>query len=238
LRDFLSPALSKNISTWHRRSRIAQRIASKNFFRLLGSVNNIFQPKEKFFIKKGYHHSASVIDFDDTSNTDEWQKEVYLLAKNILEEKNYKSVIDVGCGSAYKLINYLGSYKTIGIEVGDTFNWLKKNYPQHQWLSFEETKSSSLQCDLVICSDVIEHIKNPDTLLDFIKAIDCKQIVLSTPERNAVAGKNDYGPPENPAHFREWNDGEFKNYISKYFIIEDQRIFNDKSVTQIIICKK
>jgi len=179
-----------------------------------------------------------VIDFDDTSNTDEWQKDVYLMAKNILVEKKYKSVIDVGCGSAYKLINYLSEYKTTGIEVGDTFNWLKKTYPEHQWLSFEEMKPSSLQCDLVICSDVIEHIKNPNTLLEFIKSIDCKEIILSTPERNAVAGKNDYGPPENPSHFREWNEEEFKNYISKYFIIEDQRIFNDKSVTQVIICKK
>ncbi|HLK29514.1 MAG TPA: methyltransferase domain-containing protein [Puia sp.] len=230
--------MSKNISTWKRRSLIAQRILSKNFFRLFGNVNQSLQTKENFNIKKGYHHAASILDFDDTSNTDEWQKEVYLLAKEIVEQKKYQSVIDVGCGSAYKLVNYLGSYKTLGIEVGETLKWLKKNYPEHQWLSFEEADPSLLQFDVVICSDVIEHIDNPDTLLEFIKKIDCKEIILSTPEREAVAGKNDYGPPENPAHYREWNAEEFKNYISKYFVIEEQRIFNDKSVTQVIICKK
>lgn len=230
--------MNKGISTWQRRSKIAKRILSKKIFRLLGTVNSLFQSHEKFFIKKGYHHANSIIDFDDTSNTDEWQKEVYLLAKNILEEKKYRSVIDVGCGSAYKLINYLGSYQMAGIEVGETLNWLKKNYPEHAWLSFENTDPSTLQFDLVICSDVIEHIENPDTLLEFIKKINCRQIILSTPERESVAGKNDYGSPENPAHYREWDAAEFKNYISKYFVIEEQRIFNDKSVTQVIICKK
>jgi hypothetical protein len=230
--------LDNAISTWKRRLHIAQRIISKNFFRLCGIVNKLFQPKENFFIKKGYHHAAGVIDFDDTSNTDEWQKEVYLLARDILSEKNYQSVIDVGCGSAYKLIHYLGSYKTIGIEVESTYKWLKQKYPEHEWQQFDKTDPATLQADLIICSDVIEHIKNPDSLIEFISRIQSKQIIFSTPERNAVAGKNDYGPPENPAHFREWDADEFKNYISRYFVIQEQRIFNGKSVTQVITCKK
>jgi hypothetical protein len=233
-----SPYLGKRISTWKKRFLIAQRILPKKIFRLLGTVNKLFQPEEKFCIRKGYHHSESVMEFDDTSNTDEWQKEVYLFSKKYLEEKKYLSVIDVGCGSAYKLVNYMGSYKITGIETGETLGWLNRRYPGYEWLSFEEANPSSLQCDLVICSDVIEHFKNPDTLMGFIRAIDCKRIILSTPERDAVAGKNDYGPPENPAHYREWNAAEFKNYVSSYFVIEEQRIFNDKSVTQVIICKK
>lgn len=226
------------IPAWKRRLIIAKRISAKLFFKLFGSLNNLFQPEEKFCIKKGYHHTSSVIDFDDTSNTDEWQKEVYLLAKNILKEKNYQSVIDVGCGSAYKLIHYLGSYKTTGIEVEATYKWLTQNYPQRDWLPFDKIDPATLEADLIICSDVIEHINNPDILIKFIAEIKSKQIIFSTPERNAVAGINDYGPPENASHFREWNEDEFKNYISKYFVIDEQRIFNDKSVTQVIICKK
>jgi len=198
----------------------------------------LLQPLEVYCITKGYHHSAKAIDFDDTSNTDEWQKEVYLYAKKILEEKRYESVIDVGCGSAYKLIHYLGLYKTIGIEVGHTFNWLNKNYPERLWLRFDDLDPSGLQCDLVVCADVIEHLKDPDELLEFIREINCKEIMISTPERAAIAGKNDYGPPENPSHYREWNAEEFKKYLSKYFLIEEQRIFSGKSVTQVIIGKK
>jgi 2-polyprenyl-3-methyl-5-hydroxy-6-metoxy-1,4-benzoquinol methylase len=200
--------LDNAISTWKKRSHIAQRIISKNFFRLLGTVNKSILPKEKFCIKKGYHHAASVIDFDDTSNTDEWQKEVYLLARDVLAEKKYQTVIDVGCGSAYKLVHYLGSYKTVGIEVESTYKWLMQKYPEQEWLQFDKTDPSTLQADLIICSDVIEHIYNPNTLLEFIQRIDCKEIILSTPERESVAGKNDYGPPENPSHYREWNAEE------------------------------
>lgn len=226
------------ISTWKKRLHIAQRILSKKFFQLFGTVNTLFQPEEKFCIKKGYHHAGNVIDFDDTCNTDEWQKEVYLFAKDILANNNYHSVIDVGCGSAYKLIHYLGSYKTTGIEVGNTFTWLQQNYPEHEWLLFDKVNPATLQADLIICSDVIEHMENPDSLIAFISTIQSKQIIFSTPERNGIAGEKDYGPPENPSHYREWDAEEFKNYISGYFVIEEQRIFNARSVTQVISCKK
>ncbi len=225
------------ISTWKKRAHIARRIISKKFFQLFGTLNILFQPKEKFCIKKGYHHTGSVIDFDDTSNTDEWQKEVYLLAKDILAEKGFQSVIDIGCGSGYKLIQYLGAYKTIGIEVGKTYQWLKQNYPGREWLLFDETNPTTLYTDLIICSDVIEHNENPDSLIAFIRSIQSKQIIFSTPERNGIAGKKDYGPPENLSHYREWDAHEFKNYISRYFVIEEQRIFNSRSVTQVITCK-
>ena len=230
--------MGNSISNWKRRYRIAQRLLAKSIFRLLGPANKFLLRRQQFCIKKGYHHAGSVIDFDDTSNTDEWQKEVYQLAKKIAGEKNYLSVIDLGCGSAYKLLHYLGDYETTGIEVGETLRWLKKNHPQRKWLSFEATNPSTLHCDLLICSDVIEHVKNPDELLAFIHAINCKEIIISTPEREAVAGKNDYGPPENPSHFREWNTREFKKYISTRFVLEEHCIFNDKSVTQVISCKK
>lgn len=230
--------LGNHTSKWQRRLLIAKRILSKKIFRVSGMVAVLLQPEEKFCIKKGYHHAATVADFDDTSNTDEWQKEVYLFAKDVLTEKNYHSVIDVGCGSAYKLIHYIGSYKTIGIEVDETYKWLKQQYPANEWLQFDKVDPATLQADLIICSDVIEHVKNPDDLMKFISAIQSKQIILSTPEREAVAGKNDYGPPENPSHYREWNAAEFKNYVSEYFDIEEQRIFNGKSVTQVITCKK
>jgi len=230
--------LDKIISTWTRRYLIARRIVAKRFFRLLAGMNRRLQPQTNFSIKPGYHHAPAIIHFDDTQNADEWQKEVYLLAASIATSNNYLSVVDVGCGSAYKLVNYLGSCKITGIETGATFEWLKQNYPNEQWLLFEETNSSTLHTDLVICSDVIEHIKNPDELMRFIQSIQSKQIIFSTPERNMQAGPADFGPPENPSHYREWSAEEFRNYVSQWFHIEEQRIFNDRSVTQVIVCKK
>jgi hypothetical protein len=103
---------------------------------------------------------------------------------------------------------------------------------------FEEVKPETLIADLVICSDVIEHMQNPDILMDFIQSIQSREIIFSTPERNMQAGVNDFGPPENPSHYREWDEIEFRNYVSQWFHIEEQRIFNVRSATQFILCKK
>ena len=225
-------------STWKHRLAIAQRIAAKRFFKLLGKRNATMQPQVFFSIKPGYHHATSAEQLDATLSTDEWQKEVYQLAAEIAKRNNFQTVIDVGCGSGYKLVNMLAEFDTTGIEVNPTFDWLTKNYPRRKWLLFDEARPESLTTDLVICADVIEHLSNPDDLLDFISEINFFQLIISTPERDAVAGRNDFGPPENTAHYREWNAVEFKNYLRQWFVVQEQHIFNTKSVTQVVICKK
>ena len=34
-----------------------------------------------------------------------------------MKDNNYNKIIDVGCGSGYKLVNTLGEFNTIGIET-------------------------------------------------------------------------------------------------------------------------
>jgi hypothetical protein len=225
-------------STWKHRLRILNRMGERKFFKLLGRYNTRLQPHKLFSIKPGYHHATSVENFDDTINKDEWQRSVYELAASFAGKLSNPSILDVGCGSAYKLVHMFAQYKIAGIEVEPTYTWLKQQYPQHQWLLFDETDSKTLKADLIICSDVIEHIEDPDTLLDFLEDIDFQYLVLSTPERDTKLGKNDYGPPENISHYREWNQYEFKDYVRNWFNIEEQRILPDKSITQVLICTK
>ena len=84
------------------------------------------------------------------------------------EKLQGRIIIDLGCGSGYKLINKLGNFDTIGIEVEPAYSWLKKKYPERKWLLFDSVNSSELEAGLVICSDVIEHIPDPDKLMEFI----------------------------------------------------------------------
>jgi 2-polyprenyl-3-methyl-5-hydroxy-6-metoxy-1,4-benzoquinol methylase len=226
------------ISPWKRRFRILIRIVKRQFYKLLGRYNTRLQPHKLYAIRPGYHHAINVDFFDDTPYKDEWQRSVYELAASLAAKLDKPSIIDVGCGSAYKLVHMLGQYDIAGIEVEPTYSWLKKTYPQHRWLLFDETKPSSLKADIIICSDVIEHIEDPDSLLDFLQDIDFQYLVLSTPERDAKLGRNDYGPPENLAHYREWNQYEFKDYVRSWFVIEEQKILNDKSITQVLVCRK
>jgi SAM-dependent methyltransferase len=216
---------------------VLNRIVLRNCYRFLGPLNIYLQPGSHFCIKAGYHEGRLVEKFDDRQNADQWQRNVYESALACIKQNNGKSVIDVGCGSGFKLIDLFGNFETTGIELAETCDWLKLKYPGKKWMEFENTDPGQLQTDMIICSDVIEHVQNPDGLMDFLVKINFRWLVLSTPERNRVRGKTDFGPPENTSHYREWSDTEFKSYVSGWFAVKDQRISGDQSVSQILFCQ-
>jgi 2-polyprenyl-3-methyl-5-hydroxy-6-metoxy-1,4-benzoquinol methylase len=232
------PMLEMNYTfkRWNHRILVAKRMLSNKINRISGPRDIKIQPKKLYEIKKGYHHALRVEQFDDTPNKDEWQRSVYEKTAMIGQEFQYNTIIDVGCGSGYKLINMFKHYKTIGIELKDTYNWLIKQYPTNKWLVFEDTDPSLLKSDLVICSDVIEHICDPDTLMAFLQLISFKYLIISTPERDSVRGNHDFGPPINTSHYREWNKAEFGRYVSQWFSVRDHFVLEDNSITQLIVC--
>lgn len=188
---------------------------------------------KNYFIKEDYIHRLDNNYFDDTSFTDEWQKEVYEFAKEICLKYNIKNIADIGTGSGYKLISNFSEFNTLGIDVTKTVNWLMKQYPDRQWSDkFEPIENY----ELIIASDVIEHLPDPDILLDLLEKSKPKFIILSTPERNLL-GKKLNGPPKNLSHCREWTMDEFKNYVSSKFEIIDHFISNTSQATQVVLAK-
>jgi len=83
-------------------------------------------------------------------------------------------------------------------------------------------------------------------LVDFIKKIDFKYAVISTPEREAIQryqkGHTWDGPPQNPAHIREWAYEEFANYMEDNFEIMKHLITqNDaesRPLCQVVVVRK
>lgn len=186
---------------------------------------------DNFCISNGdYVINTTPTHYVDIGATDKWQREVYMFARDFCLKNSLKSVVDVGCGDGYKLVQYLGHMKTIGVETEPCISYLKKTYPDRVWVESGEseksfinpTKDMTTDTDMVICSDVIEHILNPDSLVEFLLSIRAKYYILSTPCRDVLVNKfnsNPNGPPGNSAHVREWSMDEFKKYISKWFLI-------------------
>ena len=191
-------------------------------------------------IKKGYIHRQEYVYFDDMHNTDGWQKEVYEEAQKIAIEESYKTVSDVGCGSAYKLIKYFEKYETYGYDVEPTLSKLKEKYPSHNWRISDFSTTPDHGTDLVICADVIEHVLDPDALIAYLKKFNAKKYIFSTPERllvkNLVGEASQNGPPANKTHIREWDFEEFFEYMSTHFKIERHWITNVEQATQTVIC--
>jgi SAM-dependent methyltransferase len=204
---------------------------------LENSKLQVCKEDKNYCIKYGYQARTNVAAFDDTHNKDEWQKEVYLDAVRLMQENGWSSVIDVGCGSGYKLVNYLKDYDTLGLDLAPTLKFLKKTYPERKWDDALTVDYSKLTTDLVISSDVIEHVEKPDEFVDTLLEIECNLFLISTPDRDYVRGVDDMGPPANIAHYREWNAEEFKNFLSLWFNIEEYRMTKSQG-TLIALCTR
>ena len=130
-----------------------------------------------------YHIGRKAVrHFDDMDMTDECQLDVYLYALGLMKKHGLRSVADVGCGSAYKLITYLGDYDTLGLEVAANIPALRERYPGRQFAE-SDFQGKPPAADVVICSDVIEHLTDPDVLLDFLRRATCRFLIIATPIR-------------------------------------------------------
>lgn len=193
---------------------------------------------ENFCIRKDYQIREITETINAAKRSDKHQINVYLLAQKIAEDNNIKDIVDVGCGSGFKLKKYFDNYNIIGYDLEPNVIWLKEKYPDGRWI-VSDFKSTPDKADLVICADVIEHVDNPDELLNFIIKMKPAYIVISTPDRYQLHEKlnrPELGPPGNKHHVREWSFDEFTCYIDSYFdIILHDKIENEYA--QVIYCK-
>ncbi len=184
---------------------------------------------DNYFIKKRYISRDTYTHYDDRESKDEHQDDIYAAARQFAEKNGCTTIGDIGCGSAFKLFKYFSDCKTVGFEISPTYEFLKEKFPERAWeLSDFEKPPEHKTFDLLICSDVIEHLVDPDQLLNWILTFDFDYLVISTPDRDrmpAVWGHPEKqiqtltGPPPNLAHVREWSFREFEKYLSHYFHI-------------------
>jgi SAM-dependent methyltransferase len=193
--------------------------------------------RENYFIHDGYEHRLAAQYFNDTTNSDDWQDEVYRFAREIADQYELKSVLDVGCGSGFKLLKYLNDRNTIGVDVSATVERLQKRYPIRSWAVSDFSAANTPRVDLLIASDVIEHVTNPDDLLGYIVRVAPAYVVLSTPDRNLLRLGTHNGPPSNPAHLREWSMPELHAYVSEFLEIVEHFISYAPQATQCLLAK-
>ena len=168
-------------------------------------ANELTFKDQNFFIKRDYISRNAYTHFDDSPLKDEFQDEIYFAAYELRKKFNYKRIYDIGCGSGYKLLKYFDNYETIGFEILPTLNFLRNTYPYRTWqLSDFNQKPQSPDADVIICADVIEHLVDPDALLNWIAQFNFEYLVISTPDRNLLTNiwKDDFYGPQTAAIWR------------------------------------
>lgn len=207
----------------------------KIFYRLKVLLSTISAPL--YGIRRGYLHRKTVLLFSDEGNADEYQKEVYAFARSFYDEKELNGVLDVGCGSAFKLLANFQNVPKAGAELNT--DWLKQQFPNETWFAFSDPAWKKFPAQLIICADVIEHVPNPDAFVaDLLEHREAKYFVFSTPDRNLDTSPWKFGPPNNEAHYREWTFEEFEGYLSRYFRVVHHAITNHEQRTQMLVAER
>ncbi|MCO5132366.1 MAG: class I SAM-dependent methyltransferase [Xanthobacteraceae bacterium] len=194
-----------------------------------------------FYLASGYQYRQVSETFDDRANRARWQDHVYAMAHKVAVQHQCRTILDIGCGSGFKLVKYFSGFNTIGIERSPIVQSLRLAYPDRIWLDIDEGQSAFHPSDIYICADVIEHIQNPEFFLQRIAKSPFQYLVISTPAREILFadGRRSFlGPPDNPAHFFEWTMGEFHKLLSNHVAIMEHSYFYNGEYTQIIVAKQ
>lgn len=188
--------------------------------------------KDNYFLPESYTPRDVRTTIDEVSGqaywtpkrlkiTDFYQYPVYQYVGDLVEKRGAKVLADIGCGPATKLRPIHERHpalKIYGVDQPDAIAFCQKAHNFGEWFSddFENPSSDvpDFKADIIVSADVIEHLLNPDLLLEYIKlklAAD-GVIVISTPDRDALYGEGKL-ESGNKDHVREWNCAEFKAYL-------------------------
>lgn len=165
------------------------------------------------------------------------------LSKAISPLEGVNSIIDIGCGEGF-IVNCLNRTDITGVDISKrALSIAKQKNPGCNFctgsvynLSF---KKSSF--DLVIATEVLEHLESPDKALQEIKRISKGYCVFSVPNEpyfrtmNFFRGKNLKRLGNDIEHLQNWSSGEFVKLVGRHFnVVEVKKPFP----WTMVLCKK
>lgn len=177
------------------------------------------------FLPHGYRRRETPEYYTDKPLVNRWhmrihaQPDVYAQAGIIAKAHGATKIIDVGTGAGTKLVKLYPRFKITGIDFGPNIQMTRQHYSFGDWLEHDLSSPGPLPVDttdaVIVCADVIEHMVDSDLLLDKLRAAlgNAQAVVLSTPDREQFRGIVHLGPPDNPAHVREWTLAELARYL-------------------------
>lgn len=144
-----------------------------------------------------------------------------------------ESVLDVGCGEGFTLekLRLAGVGKKLeGVDFLERAIELGKR--EHPDLDLKtgtifDLKYKDNSFDVVICSEVLEHIIEPEKGLQELVRVSKKYCVLSVPNEpffmlgNFLRGKNLTRLGNDIEHINHWTFWQFKNMVGKYLDVVD-----------------
>lgn len=151
----------------------------------------------------------------------------YSSLTSLTKPLNPITILDAGCGEGFtmdKLSKSRVGKKIEGVEYSKGAIKLgKKNFPN---LIFKKGSIYKLpykdnSFDLVICTEVLEHLEEPVRVLKEILRVSKKYLIISVPNEpffmlsNFLRGKNLSRLGNDLGHINHWNILSFRRFLSK-----------------------
>ena len=157
-----------------------------------------------------------------------YQYYVYKKAAELSAQIENCSFVDIGCGyprKAKEIISPVVEDITL-VDQPSMKGLIEERFPKMKFVPLNlDIKNVALEAkfNCVVCADVIEHLLDPDPLLEFIRSVMAPGgvAIISTPERDVERGSDCLSSPI-VSHVREWNFEEFADYLklSGFEVIE------------------
>lgn len=155
------------------------------------------------------------------ANTARYQAHVYAWADRIARRHRATRILDAGCGVGTKLVTRLAGpgRELWGVDQPAAIALARELSPGASYWSADLESNASAEggpvgtFDMIICSDVLEHLADPDALMSVVRSrMAAGSIaILSTPDRDRLRGRGCRSSPK-PDHVREWSRDEFIRY--------------------------
>lgn len=146
---------------------------------------------------------------------------------NLIKPLNAETILDVGCGEGFTLANLAKNKigkSCVGVEQSkDTITVAGKLHPgiKIKQGSVYNLPFKDGSFDLVICTEVLEHLESPEKALSELVRVSKKHVVVSVPSEpwfmltNFVRGRYFTSFGNVPGHIKHWGKSGFLSFLRR-----------------------
>ncbi len=190
------------------------------------------------------YQSANHYKYQTRNPLYQWHLQAFMdCLCNMVEQTKPKSVLDAGCGEGYT-VKYLAErnrgWKLTGVDLSEqAIAYAQMQLGERARFrigSVYKLPFSDRSFDTVVCSEVLEHLDEPDRAMAELKRVARNAVVITVPREPYFQWLNNVGQrlglSPDPAHVNFWNKDQFQAFVLAHF---EQAKFEWKHIYQLAL---
>jgi ubiquinone/menaquinone biosynthesis C-methylase UbiE len=187
------------------------------------------------------HHKYTVQNRFYQWHLEEFFRSLY----ELLARTRPRTVLDAGCGEGYGisfLLRRNGGIRYTGLDVnGDAIAYARSHFGDHACFktgSIYRLPFSDRSFDTVLCSEVLEHLEDPERAIGELKRVARRYVIVTVPREpyfdSITRLAQLVGIGGDPGHINFWTKRAFKDFMLQHF---DDPVFDWKHVYQLALAE-